>query len=161
MTYTWSRNPSMDTRRADETAWTTHARRIQPGQEIVINRDEDPAEGDLGLRMREKTTDSVTGEKVSDESGGGSSLRITGPDEGLAVRTTSSDESDNERSSLEERELAEGQAVIDDGEGGRKTPPLAQYREGNHLIVERKRNEGEEVSLYSAVLARKVRLKQR
>jgi len=145
ITYTWSRNPSMDTRQ-DEPAWTTHARRIQPGQEIVINRDEDPAEGDLGMLTREKTVDSATGEKLSpgeDESGGSSSS--TRRDEVIESRGPKREDSDD-RSSQEERESAEGEAVLDEEAGdGRNTPPLAQYREGNHLVIERKRREGEEV----------------
>ncbi|TXT15977.1 hypothetical protein VHUM_00480 [Vanrija humicola] len=47
ITYTWSRNPSMDTRGGNEPAWTTHTTRMEPGQQVVINRDDE--EGDVGL----------------------------------------------------------------------------------------------------------------
>lgn len=43
----------MDTRRDNEPAWTTHARRINPGQEIRVNRDDDPEEGDMGVRRQD------------------------------------------------------------------------------------------------------------
>ena len=163
ITYTWSRNPSQDAR--DEPAWTTHARRVQPGQEIVINRDEDPEEGDLGLQQREKTLDSEIGEKLSpnispadDESGGSSSSRTAGGEHLHGMEKAKREESEDE-SSNEAREDAEGRAVFeseseDEEENqdearrtrqGRKTPPLAQYREGHHLVVERKTGEGEEV----------------
>ena len=149
----------MDTRRDDEPAWTTHARRIQPGQEIVINRDEDPVEGDLGIRG-EKTSEAQTEKQANppspeDESGGSSSSRTVAPDEAIVTtekrRESDARSSDDEQSVEERREEAEGREVLEDEDeervgGGGQTPPLAQYREGHHLIKERKRGDGEEVS---------------
>jgi len=147
ITYTWSRNPSMDTRRDDEPAWTTHARRIQPGQKIVINRDEDPEEGDLGMRMGEKAVNSEQpSSPVEDESGGSSSSRTAAGREVMEKSESRQLDSDEERSLHEEREAADGEDVMrDEPQGGRSTPPLAQYREGNHLIIERRRGSGHEV----------------
>ena len=159
ITYTWSRNPSMDTRRDDEPAWTTHARRIQPGQEIVINRDEDPVEGDLGIRG-EKTSEPLSEKQTNppspeDESGGSSGSRTIAQDEVIETtekrKQSDARDSDDEQSVGERREEAEGREVLDDeGEervgGSGHTPPLAQYREGHHLIQEWQK-EGEEVSV--------------
>jgi NhaP-type Na+/H+ or K+/H+ antiporter len=97
ITHTWSRNPSMDARR-DEPAWTTHARRIVPGQDIVVNRDDE--EGDLGVRQKTQHSD------------------------------------DSETTARDEHEMTERAG----------TPTLAEFREGNHLIIERKAGEGGEVS---------------
>lgn len=98
ITHTWSRNPSMDARN-NEPAWTTHARRVVPGQDIVINRDDE--EGDLGLRREEQSESSGETKPVSYE---------------MADRS--------------------------------RTPPLAEYREGHHLIIERKLSNSSEVRLF-------------
>lgn len=134
ITYTWSRNPSMD--RRDEPAWTTHARRVIPGQDIVINRDEDPEEGDIGIVPREK----VHNEKVvaSDDSQNSSSSRTAGRDETYEMEDREGrDDTSGSRSSYVDDE---------DGSGnGNRTPPLTEYREGHHLIIERKVKGSDEV----------------
>lgn len=109
ITHTWSRNPSMDTRRDNEPAWTTHARRVIPGQDIIINRDDE--DGDLGIRQKTQRSDESESTRRD-------------PD------TSSSD-------SIEDNyEMADRS----------RTPPLAEYREGHHLVIERKAKDGDEVS---------------
>ncbi|WVQ85812.1 hypothetical protein IAT38_007980 [Cryptococcus sp. DSM 104549] len=201
ITYTRSRNLSMDTR-GDEPAWTTHARRIQPGQEITINRDDDePEEGDLGIRRRDTLTSSEhgngillgqNGEKLVEEDSGGSSSSRTrhgngdadgdgeeiemtekrhedegnvrsGSGEGRGTRRRererrrrdgeevegdSGDETSHASGSGSMDEAREGDETIEDGRGGRgETPPLAEFREGHHLIIERKHKDSDEVEV--------------
>ncbi|WWC88415.1 uncharacterized protein L201_003326 [Kwoniella dendrophila CBS 6074] len=188
ITYTRSRGLSMD-QRGDEPAWTTHARRIQPGQQITINRDDDPEEGDMGVMRRDTINDDYNnGEKLGSQNSGGSSSSRTMPageememqeaykpsrqshqqeghDEEKAElgrrdsresrrsrssrhsrssrRSSHAEGSDDERENEEE----EGDREIDDKEGGSRTPPLAQYREGHHLVIERKKKGTEEVEV--------------
>lgn len=179
ITYTRSRNLSMDTR-GDEPAWTTHARRIIPGQEIIVNRDDDDEEGDLGVRRKDTFTSETNGrikEKIEEEDSGESSSSRTrqgemiemkekrdpsrrgsrGSQASQASQGEAAEEGERWRSSGEERsdvandpetqrEMEEGREEIRDKEGGgRRTPTLAKYREGNHLIVERKIKDSDEV----------------
>lgn len=175
ITYTRSRNLSMDTR-GDEPAWTTHARRIIPGQEIIVNRDDDE-EGDLGVRRRDTLTSDSNGritekieEEDSGESGESSSSRTRqgemiemiekrsssrhgsqasqgeAAEEGERWRSSRGGSPDLANDPETQREIEEGREEIEDKEGaGRRTPPLAKYREGNHLIVERKIRDSDEV----------------
>ncbi|WVW84938.1 hypothetical protein I302_106974 [Kwoniella bestiolae CBS 10118] len=190
ITYTRSRGLSMD-QRGDEPAWTTHARRITPGQQITINRDDDPEEGDIGVKRRDTLHDGYNGEKLgSQDSGGSSSSRTMPPREEIEMkeqngltqepermegeelgrrRSTDSGRSrtsrrsrrsrTSRRSSVDSRgchvegtddeqedEEARGDREIHDKEGER-TPPLAEYREGHHLIIERKKKGSEEVEV--------------
>jgi hypothetical protein len=139
LTYTLSRNPSMDTR--NEPAWTTHARRVISGQDIVVNRDDDPEEGDLGVRQNGQRNDSLREKTVaSDESGGSSSSRTAGRSDAY--------EMDERTGSRQEGERYEDDD--DDNEG--RTPPLAEYREGHHLIIERRVGDSEEVSFFPRFL---------
>ncbi|KAK8858818.1 hypothetical protein IAR55_003048 [Kwoniella newhampshirensis] len=168
ITYTRSRQLSMDAR-GDEPAWTTHARRIQPGQEITINRDDDPEEGDLSIRRRDTLDGSAHGEKlVEEDSGGSSSSRTRHGDDiemqekrpahggdkegGVHHGGEGNGGADGERTSLhsdsERAEEEEGDDEIDDTRGGgRNTPPLAEFREGHHLIIERRRKGSDEVEV--------------
>ncbi|WVR06563.1 hypothetical protein IAU60_003594 [Kwoniella sp. DSM 27419] len=186
ITYTRSRGLSMDAR-GDEPAWTTHARRIQPGQQITINRDDDPEEGDLGVRRRDTyEKDAANNEKLAQQSSGGSSSsRTVQPGEDIEMTEKRSRYSPSERhgdeeeeeeaddgeaaelgrrrsrrrrgsdgsqsshaEGSEEEEEEEGDEEINDRTGGgRNTPPLAQYREGNHLVIERRKKGSEEVEV--------------
>ncbi|OWZ71203.1 hypothetical protein AYX14_03391 [Cryptococcus neoformans] len=178
ITYTRSRNLSMDTR-GDEPAWTTHARRIIPGQEIIVNRDDDDEEGDLGVRRMDTLTSDSNGrirEKIEEEDSGESSSSRTrqgemiemaekrGParhgsqasqasqgeaaEEGERWRSSGEESSDLANDPETQREVEEGMEEVEDKEGGgRRTPPLAKYREGNHLIVERKVKDSDEVEV--------------
>lgn len=164
ITYTWSRNPSMDTRRDEEPAWTTHARRIQPGQQIEINRDDDE-DGDLGLRhatsdsvMREKKAHGARTDSPGEEGGGsnGSSssrTRAEAVDE-YEMSETRAEERSERDDRVERRreesgsEAASGEEEIHDrAGGGRETPPVVEYREGHHLVIERRRSSGDEVEV--------------
>ena len=136
----------MDNRRDDLPAWTTHARRILPGQEIRINRDDDAEEGDLGMRGREKPVETED-DGDADGSGGSSDSRTLGRIDDIEMQkrgSSGSDEAVNDREG-EQNEEAEGEREIEE-DAGERTPPLAEYREGPHLIIERKRGDGEEVS---------------
>ena len=144
----------MDTRRDDEPAWTTHARRITPGDIIRINRDDDAEEGDMGLRSRvDSTLEKRNGIADAEDGSGGSSSSQTAAQreegDGLQMRERRrrvSPSLNSEEAREEEEEAEEGERQIQSGEsGGRETPPLAQYREGNHLIIERRRNDSDEV----------------
>nr|XP_018262109.1 Na+/H+ exchanger AnNHA1 [Kwoniella dejecticola CBS 10117]OBR84267.1 Na+/H+ exchanger AnNHA1 [Kwoniella dejecticola CBS 10117] len=172
ITYTRSRGLSMD-QRGDEPAWTTHARRILPGQQITINRDDDPEEGDMGVRRRDTLRDNYDGEKLgSQDSGGSSSSRTMQPGEDIEMQQAykpthngrqneahegeaaelgrrNSGENARSRTSHDERENEEeeGNSEIKDKAGGSRTPPLAEYREGHHLIIERKKKGSEEVEV--------------
>ncbi|WWD18709.1 hypothetical protein CI109_103163 [Kwoniella shandongensis] len=167
ITYTRSRQLSMDAR-GDEPAWTTHARRIQPGQEITINRDDDPEEGDLSIRRRDTYEGSAHGEKLVEEDSGGSSSSRTRHGDDIEMqekRPAHGGDSDggvhhggegnggergerrSSHSGSERAEEQEGDEEIDDQKGGNKTPPVAEFREGHHLIIERKRKGSEEVEV--------------
>ncbi|OCF39994.1 Na+/H+ exchanger AnNHA1 [Kwoniella heveanensis CBS 569] len=178
ITYTRSRGLSMDAR-GDEPAWTTHARRITPGQQITINRDDDPEEGDMGVRRRDTHQDEIAnGEKLASQSSGessGSGSRTMQPSE--EIEMTEKRPSESPRNHQDQAEMgeaaelglrrprsrgsrrsfgsrrssqdeAEGRAEIDDKRGGGdRTPPLAEYREGNHLVIERKKKDSDEVEV--------------
>ncbi|WVF68853.1 hypothetical protein IAT40_003626 [Kwoniella sp. CBS 6097] len=193
ITYTRSRGLSMDAR-GDEPAWTTHARRISPGQQITINRDDDPEEGDMGVRRRDTHQDEIAnGEKLASQSSGessGSGSRTMPPSEeiemtekrpsesprheqdqaemGEAAELGSRPRSRGSRRSFGSRrssrrssvcstgshedgsgeEEAEGRAEISDKRGGGdRTPPLAEYREGHHLVIERRKKDSDEVEV--------------
>lgn len=177
----------MDTR-GDEPAWTTHARRIIPGQEIIVNRDDDDEEGDLGVRRKDAFASEANGrikEKIDEEDSGESSSSRTrqgemiemkekrdpsrrgsrGSQASQASQGEAAEEGERWRSSGEgssdvandpetQREVEEGREEIGDKEGGgRRTPTLAKYREGNHLIVERKIKDSDEVCYADAPIA--------
>jgi hypothetical protein len=162
ITYTWSRNASMDTRRDEEPAWTTHARRIIPGQQIVINRDDDAEEGDLSIR-RVDTSDSVNGDKrqtapeePEDESGGSSSSRTAGNLNGEEIEMhIRSKDSDLRRGTDDDGDSLGEQGAADEPSDGRGTPPLARFREGNHLVIERRHGDGDEVQFTSFMRTRR------
>lgn len=111
LTYTWSRNPSMATNAGDEPAWTTHARRIIPGQDVEINRDDE--EGDVGLQHRmEKSSQGDT----SDSS---------------QTRTIDVH--------LSQPPFTGHGTVGGGGEGGGEdSHVIKQFREGNDLILEKR-----------------------
>lgn len=117
LTYTWSRNPSITTN--NEPAWTTHARRIIPGQDVEINRDDE--EGDLGLQHRlEKSSQGETTDSSQ------SHTYATG---GPLLPDTSSHRSGNTDTTRDGQEEVEG-------EEGDRTPPVVEYREGHDLVIE-------------------------
>lgn len=124
----------------------------------MINRDDDAEEGDLGLRRRDTTLDEPVKEKKrpqigSDDSGGSSSSRtvaITGEENEKKQPESGIDEEKREPSNRQEGDGdddAIGDANADeDVYDGSRTPPLAQFREGDHLIIERRTGDDGEVS---------------
>jgi hypothetical protein len=149
---TWSRQ-SM----GDEPAWASHARRINPGESIRINRDDDD---------REDVADDGTADR-----GGGMTEKTTTSSEMATTDTTDSgpsadrqfDERAGEKSDVDAMERGEynekrgeGDERQPDGherddekvreDNGRETPVLAEYREGNHLVRERLKEGETEVS---------------
>lgn len=145
ITNTLSRAPST---RANEPAWTTHARRIIPGQSIRVNRDDDPEDGDMGVQRRDTANDSAAREKLSNsstvESGGSSNTRANGDNMEMREREKMgfSEYDHRHGATEEEREQDEEERVG----GGRRTPALEEYREGMDLVVERRRGSDAEVS---------------
>lgn len=147
LTYTWSRQPSI----REQPAWTTHTRRVRPGESITVNRDEDDAEaGDVGLRRtdgdeREKVLDSETTGSGSESLGRSQGEMSEKRAEGYVRRDgRERDEAEEEQDRLGETGERAGR---DTGrEGGRRTPPVAEYREGDHLVIERTNDDTGEVS---------------
>jgi len=122
-------------------AWTTHARRLIPGQSIRVNRDDDPEEGDLGMGRHDQ--DSSAREKLSNPSSTEDSAGSSTSNEKIEMRQRGRrfPETEGEEAhgaTEEERELDDEEHVG----GGRRTPPLNEYREGHHLVIERQK-EGE------------------
>ena len=128
----------MDARRDDEPAWTTHARRIIPGQEVVINRDDDE-EGDIGMRQNGYKPEG------REDSGGSSSSRTARNDSDEVEMTEQ--ENQEKTHGGEQRHGGDSRRADGEEDGGATTPPLAEYREGRHLIVERKHGDGDEVDV--------------
>ncbi|WVO20068.1 uncharacterized protein IAS62_001358 [Cryptococcus decagattii] len=151
-------------------------------QEIIVNRDDDDEEGDLGVRRKDAFASEANGrikEKIDEEDSGESSSSRTrqgemiemkekrdpsrrgsrGSQASQASQGEAAEEGERWRSSGEgssdvandpetQREVEEGREEIGDKEGGgRRTPTLAKYREGNHLIVERKIKDSDEVEV--------------
>ncbi|WVQ88108.1 hypothetical protein IAS59_001842 [Cryptococcus gattii] len=148
-------------------------------QEIIVNRDDDDEEGDLGVRRKDTFTSEANGrikEKIEEEDSGESSSSRTrqgeviemkekrdpsrrgsrgsqasqgeAAEEGERWRSSGEGSSDVANDPETQREVEEGREEIRDKEGGgRRTPTLAKYREGNHLIVERKIKDSDEVEV--------------
>lgn len=145
ITNTWSRNPSMDTRIGNEPAWTTHTRRLDNGQQIVINRDDE--EGDIGVIQRprldmnrEKSIAIDEGSRASsgsDVSGSGSAGdSSTRNDNGVAYKDMAVA---GAAGTLRARKAKEELHI----DNGRRTPPIAEFQEGNDLVIERRRADDE------------------
>lgn len=140
----------------DEPAWSSHARRIQPGESIRVNRDDDDREDGAGL-------DDGTADR-----GGGMSEKRRSSNEMATTDTTDSgttlagsrqyDEKAGERADVDAMERGEytgndgekqGQVTNEEEQSQRderETPILAEYREGNHLVRERLKDGEDEVS---------------
>lgn len=129
-------------------AWTTHARKVLPGQSIRVNRDDDPEEGDIGVKRREMSEDAIAArEKLSnsstEESSGSSSSQVVNEKIEMRERRRRGDNptegEEAHGATAEEREMDDEEHVG----GGRRTPPLNEYREGSDLVRERKGPGGE------------------
>jgi len=119
-------------------AWTTHARRLVPGQSIRVNRDDDPEEGDLGMGVHEH--ESNAREKLSNpsstEDSAGSSTMNEKYEMRQRGRRQQTEGEEAHGATEEEREEDDEEHVG----GGRRTPPMNEYREGHDLIIERQRD---------------------
>lgn len=133
-----------------EPAWLSGMRRIVPGVDVIrINRDDDPMDG-----MERGPMDRDDGEKVENDKvglGGPRRRHAGGAEEddsgsGSGSSTARDDESGDKAQGQTlrqmEEEAAREEAEESDEErrleaSGRKTPPIREFREGNHLIIER------------------------
>lgn len=157
MTHTWSRQSF-----GDEPAWATHARRLRPGESIRINRDDDLDLADDGVTDRgeamvistsekqlspsqsnslgSQTAVGSSGEQIDQEcqTGGGERADIEAMEDGTYEPNPESDSRGEEGVG----EDLQGEEDLD----GRTTPILAEYREGHHLVRERKKEDSDSVS---------------
>lgn len=154
MTHTWSRQSF-----GDEPAWATHARRLRPGESIRVNRDDDLDLADDGITDRgeamvlrsEKQLSRSQSNSLGSQTAVGSS-----PEQAEQCQTGGGERADIEamengtyqpnpetRSEAEQDE--EDYLPDEEGPDGRTTPILAEYREGNHLVRERKNDETDSV----------------
>lgn len=155
ITHTWSRT-SFD--RGDDPAWATHTRRINPGDKITINRDDDGVAIRANVDADDGPDDGTAdrGGGIIDEKQGQQGSSSTTSD---SSQTMAASASDAEKGLPRSGTGSSGDAVDDrdsatraaddrrreEEEEGRHTPVLAEYREGDNLVRERKRNEEEEV----------------
>jgi hypothetical protein len=119
-------------------AWTTHARRLVPGQSIRVNRDDDPEEGDLGMGRHDQ--ESNAREKLSNpsstEDSAGSSTMNEKYEMRQRGRKQQTEGEEAHGATEEEREEDDEEHVG----GGRRTPPMNEYREGHDLVIERQKD---------------------
>lgn len=151
--------------------------RIVPGAVIRINRDDDtekgPDEKDFALNSGSSGDADDRGEGSS--SGSGSSRTRQGDVSTLKTKKTTVDGEEaevEEGSKLEgksvgqleregdKREAAETRSEHELEDAGRKSEPLREFREGNHLVIERESEENGDVSR-SALPIRRVLKKTR
>lgn len=97
-----------------------------------MNRDDDPEEGDMGVRRQDHGSEDNTAVE--------STIREK-------TSNSSDDSSSRPAENIEMQERRDSESTEDDArEGqGRRTPPLAEYREGHHLVRERRTGDGDEV----------------
>jgi hypothetical protein len=151
----------------DEPAWATHARRINPGESIRINRDDDVNEAaDDGTADRGGAAlageKSNSGEDSTDSGSGGTEFQGGGGERSDvdAMEKGTYRSGDREKQGSDpEVEKAHNEEAGKDGrphtedddrvaeDNGRETPILAEYREGHHLIRERQKHDGSEVRI--------------
>ncbi|KAJ9101761.1 hypothetical protein QFC21_003100 [Naganishia friedmannii] len=159
MTHTWSRQSF-----GDEPAWASHARRITPGESIRINRDDDGEIADDGITDRgdplvisnekelsrsqsnslgSRTVTGSSGEQqdLPCQTGGGERADVEAMENG----TYSPDVANRHARPGEEDEADDD--FFEDEDDGRTTPILAEYREGPHLVRERKKDDADSVEV--------------
>jgi sodium/hydrogen antiporter len=164
-----SRMRSIDDRtQRPEPAWLSGMRRVVPGQEIRINRDDDGDDLEKGPMDREedrRMTPSGSGSGGSVRSGSSTAGNSPGDEKSTGFATAKGHDGQKKHSSppprMEDESLSELEneaartathetATDEEMESeGRKTPPLQEYREGNDLIIERAYGENEDVSVGS------------
>ena len=134
-------------------AWTTHARRLVPGQSIRVNRDDDPEEGDLGLGRHDQEANArekLSNPSSNDDSTGSSSSQTMNEKIEMRQRGRKQQTEGEEAHGATEAEREE-----DDEEhvgGGRRTPPINEYREGHDLIIERQKDGEVRLILFSWIV---------
>jgi hypothetical protein len=157
MTHTWSRQSF-----GDEPAWATHAQRLRPGESIRINRDDDvdladdgvTDRGDVDVLTTEKTLSRSQSNSLGSQTVGGSGSSAGQNDQicqdGGGERAdvvamengTYEPEQDISDAHTKEGEFDDLAAIDDEG---RTTPILAEYKEGTHLVRERKKSDASSV----------------
>lgn len=101
----------------NEPAWTTHTTRLHPGGDVVVNRDDE--EGDIGMQSH------LHREKSREGRGSGSG--------GSDSSNTRADRLDMKDEDGSPDQMASDPPI--------RTPPLAVYREGHDLVLERRRKD--------------------
>ena len=134
-------------------AWTTHARRLVPGQSIRVNRDDDPEEGDLGMGRHDQESNArekLSNPSSTEDSAGSSSSQTMNEKIEMRQRGRKQQTEGEEAHGATEEEREE-----DDEEhvgGGRRTPPMNEYREGHDLIIERQKDGEVRLTLFSWIV---------
>lgn len=168
---TWSRHTSLDPSGTPE--WANQARRVSRGDDIIINRDPDGMEVIEKMERGElPQTDSPEALTPSSSISLDEKRRLEEEREAAAERGEEVDGVTERRNSLERQPGGEGHAITQEEEHQRphvaptkskaneyddaENSPIpdrdqipgdeTQWREGNHLIIERKVGDGEDVS---------------
>lgn len=118
--HTWSRHNTVEGGRPE---WANQTRQIQPGEEIVVNRDDAAERGEMGYDEKRASAPTSVGE--------GSSGSVEGREHGTGEHVVSA----------EGRHGRMGVA-FDDTQDVETT----EWREGQDLVIERSPGRGEEVS---------------
>ncbi|KAG8690128.1 hypothetical protein FRC09_012131, partial [Ceratobasidium sp. 395] len=125
---TWSRHNTVENGRPE---WQNQTRQIQPGEEIVVNRDDAVERGEAG-RLNEKR------ESLPTTLGKGSS--------GSVDQQTDSDKDKPQGEHITSTEGRKGQmggVAIEE----QQDMEMTEWREGPHLVIERDPGHGEEVQV--------------
>ncbi|KAI0087886.1 Sodium/hydrogen exchanger family-domain-containing protein [Irpex rosettiformis] len=138
---TWSRHDTIG--RTSIPEWINSTRKVQRGENIVINRDTRDLERGAGLGGRtargDETPTTTATEKMGGEDSGGESQMHTPTSQDL--------EKQAQRERREEGEEGERVRDVRDAEPPDGTEILAEWKEGPHKIIERRNGPGEEVDV--------------
>jgi hypothetical protein len=126
----------------NQPAWASQIRHVKPGQPIIINRDEDGEEGDVGL-ARSSPPDSIAREKLANS--GESSSEGTRREE-MEMDEKRASGSEDAEAEQEKPGGAVAERSMDDDDNSPGTPRFAEYREGDDLIIERRKASSGDVS---------------
>ena len=120
--HTWSRHNTVENGRPE---WANQTRQIQPGEEIVVNRDDAAERGELTYDEKRESAPTSLGE--------GSSATEAGREHGTGEHVVSAE---GRKGQMEPSPLSE-QADVE----------TTEWREGHHLVIERDPGHGEEVEV--------------
>lgn len=131
---TWSRHDTFGTfgnRSLPE--WTTHTRRVMPGEDIVINRDSEMERGTLTVHEKEETRETYdqTEESTTHEE----------KEEGSSSPSQDDSATRVDGSDVRDENAPDGGEIIQ------------EWQEGPHRIIERRAGPGEEVCAASQIHA--------